>query len=268
VLSDSLLIAGAKLTNAVAARYRRIAAPSAHQGGRARLEALQAEWESFGKVVAAAHHPTWHLSCGMGALEQEFAGGRLRQLPGVRQFGPLPSVLSGALSPDLASWLSSDASPVVYVSFGTMLSAPPAMLQQVIEGIHRAGYRALLVGASDDGRWPQDRVRVERWVSQPTVLRHPAVAAFVTHAGSGAIQEAGWGAKPVIAIPLLWDQPYNAWVAQELGFAVRLDKSALRAAQVTAALQQLTPLRTAAERVHDRFVSLDAEQQLRDYVRV
>lgn len=44
------------------------------------------------------------------------------------------------------------------------------------------------------------------WAPQNDVLGHPAVKAFVTHAGSNSICEAGFHGKPVVCIPLLADQ--------------------------------------------------------------
>ncbi len=44
------------------------------------------------------------------------------------------------------------------------------------------------------------------WAPQNDVLGHSAVKAFVTHAGSNSIYEAGFHGKPVVCIPLLADQ--------------------------------------------------------------
>ena len=44
------------------------------------------------------------------------------------------------------------------------------------------------------------------WAPQNDVLGHSAVEAFVTHAGSNSIYEAGFHGKPVVCIPLLADQ--------------------------------------------------------------
>ena len=48
------------------------------------------------------------------------------------------------------------------------------------------------------------------WAPQNDVLGHPAVKAFVTHAGINSVYEAAYHAKPVVAVPLIADQPENA----------------------------------------------------------
>lgn len=48
------------------------------------------------------------------------------------------------------------------------------------------------------------------WVPQNDVLGHPAVKAFVTHAGVNSLYEAAYHAKPIVAVPLIADQPSNA----------------------------------------------------------
>ena len=45
---------------------------------------------------------------------------------------------------------------------------------------------------------------------QNDVLGHPAVKAFVTHAGSNSIYEAAYHGMPVVCIPLIADQADNA----------------------------------------------------------
>ncbi|DBB06551.1 hypothetical protein WJX77_011825 [Trebouxia sp. C0004] len=48
------------------------------------------------------------------------------------------------------------------------------------------------------------------WALQNDVLGHSAVKAFVTHAGSKSIYEAGFHGKPVVCIPLLADHAAKA----------------------------------------------------------
>lgn len=59
-------------------------------------------------------------------------------------------------------------------------------------------------------------VKIVDWAPQNDILGHPAVQAFVTHAGLNSIHEAVHHAKPVVAVPLIADQPGNAVKVSDL----------------------------------------------------
>jgi len=61
------------------------------------------------------------------------------------------------------------------------------------------------------------------WVPQVAVLDHPAVKGFISHGGSTSVQEALWFGKPILCVPVLWDQFYSSWIAEQLGFGVWAD---------------------------------------------
>ena len=53
-------------------------------------------------------------------------------------------------------------------------------------------------------------IKLVKWAPQNDVLGHPAVQAFVTHAGINSLYEAAYHATPIVAVPLVADQPENA----------------------------------------------------------
>ena len=53
-------------------------------------------------------------------------------------------------------------------------------------------------------------VKLLDWAPQNDILGHPAVEAFVTHAGSNGLYEAAYHGKPVVSIPIMNEQPANA----------------------------------------------------------
>jgi len=267
-ITDPAVALGARVVASAAARLRRVSAPSAAREGRALLTRLQRDWQEFGQRTARSVHPTLRISCGMGALEAESLRGRIQLHSHVQQFGPLPAMANAPIAPDLAAWLASDSREVLYVSFGTMVPGPIPFAKAILEGARRAGLRVLWAcatcpwseePASEDAQWAT-------WVSQSAVLAHAKVAAFVTHAGSGAVQEAGWAALPIVSIPMLWDQEYNAWVAECLGFGTTLSRHRVTAARVADAIARVRALRAGAARVRDTFIHLDAARALREYV--
>ena len=210
---------------------------------------------------------------GLGPLETKYLRDKVTPVPGVRQFGVVPPLISQAGGEEMLRWLdSSPAVKTVHVSVGTMAPTRLRFGKSIIDAILRFGARVLWAAPQcpwgPETRYPPEKVRWEKWAPQPRVLAHPTVTAFVTHAGTGAIQEALWFAKPVVCIPLLWDQPYNAWVAQQLGFGVKLDKRRITSSAVHGALCDVhtTSFANAASALSAEIRSLSGGEQVTEYL--
>ncbi len=53
-------------------------------------------------------------------------------------------------------------------------------------------------------------IKLIDWAPQNDILGHPAVKAFLTHAGINSLYEAAYHGKPIVSVPLIVDQPANA----------------------------------------------------------
>lgn len=53
-------------------------------------------------------------------------------------------------------------------------------------------------------------IKLVSWASQNDVLGHPAVKAFVSHGGINSLYKAAFHAKPVVTMPLGFNQLDNA----------------------------------------------------------
>ncbi len=49
-------------------------------------------------------------------------------------------------------------------------------------------------------------VKLIKWAPQNDILGHPAVKAFITHAGSNSLYEAAYHGKPIVCISLMANQ--------------------------------------------------------------
>ncbi len=139
---------------------------------------------------------------------------------------PLLPPLASPIEPRLQTWLANSNKDVAYISFGTMISPDQHLLDSLVQEFLVRGIRVLVQSPGHlNLSHSSSMVRLEKWVSQSSILSHNAVKLFVSHAGAGAVQEAIWAAKPMLCIPHGWDQYYNAWIAQELGVGKSIGKS-------------------------------------------
>jgi MGT family glycosyltransferase len=78
----------------------------------------------------------------------------------------------------------------------------------------------------------------EEFVPQPAIL--PLVDIVITHGGNNTTTESFHHGKPMIVLPLFWDQHANAQRVDELGLGRRLSTYSFDAAEMTKAIDALT----------------------------
>ena len=77
----------------------------------------------------------------------------------------------------------------------------------------------------------------EEFVPQPAIL--PQVDLVITHGGNNTTTECFHFGKPMIALPLFWDQHDNAQRVDETGFGVRLATYAFEDDELLGAIDRL-----------------------------
>lgn len=125
-------------------------------------------------------------------------------------------------------WLDKQSEPVVYVSFGTQAHVADEQLGELARGLVQSGHPFLWAVRSETWSPPVDvgpHGRVVRgWVPQRSVLEHRAVGGFVSHCGWNSVMESLAAGKPVLAWPMIAEQPVNArHVADMIGAGIRMD---------------------------------------------
>jgi UDP:flavonoid glycosyltransferase YjiC (YdhE family) len=86
-------------------------------------------------------------------------------------------------------------------------------------------------------------------VPQTNVLPH--VDLIITHGGNNTTTEAFHFGKPMIVLPLFWDQYDNAQRVHELGYGVRLDTYGFADDELTGAVDRLL----ADDELHTRMAA-------------
>jgi UDP:flavonoid glycosyltransferase YjiC (YdhE family) len=77
----------------------------------------------------------------------------------------------------------------------------------------------------------------EEFLPQPAIL--PQVEVVITHGGNNTVTESLHFGKPMVVLPLFWDQYDNAQRVDELGYGVRLETYAFEDEQLTGAIAKL-----------------------------
>lgn len=141
--------------------------------------------------------------------------------PGTRRFRQ-PAALARPL-PDW--WTTGDDSPLVYVTFGTVLGTlteAAAVYRIALDAVSELPARVLLtVGtAFDMGQLGPvaANTHVERWVPQADMLAHAAVV--VCHGGSGTVYGALAAGVPLVSCPLFADQYRNSRLIATAGAGI------------------------------------------------
>jgi UDP:flavonoid glycosyltransferase YjiC (YdhE family) len=96
----------------------------------------------------------------------------------------------------------------------------------------------------------------EGFLPQPSIL--PQVDLVITHGGNNTVTESFHNGKPMIVLPLFWDQVDNAQRVHELGFGVRLPAYDFEDDQMTSAIDRLLADRSLSARLATMSARINA----------
>ncbi len=127
---------------------------------------------------------------------------------------------------------------LVYLSLGSLGSADVDLMRRLVEVLADAPHRFVVSKGprADEFDLPQNMWGDAR-LPQASII--PACDLVITHGGNNTTTEALHFGKPMIVLPLFWDQYDNAQRVQELGFGVRLDTYAFDDRELRDAVDRL-----------------------------
>jgi UDP:flavonoid glycosyltransferase YjiC (YdhE family) len=129
--------------------------------------------------------------------------------------------------------------PLVYLGLGSLASADVELMQRLVDLLAEGGYRAIVSkGPQHEEIQLRDGQTGAEQVPQPALL--PLVDAVISHGGNNTVTECLHFGKPMVLLPLFWDQYDNAQRMDEIGLGVRLRTFEFEDAELDGAIKRLT----------------------------
>jgi MGT family glycosyltransferase len=111
---------------------------------------------------------------------------------------------------------------IVYLSLGTLGSADVELMRRLVAVLAETPHRYIVSkGPRADEIDLPDNMWGEAKLPQTSII--PLCDLVITHGGNNTTTEAFHFGKPMIVLPVFWDQHDNAQRVDELGFGTRLD---------------------------------------------
>jgi MGT family glycosyltransferase len=121
---------------------------------------------------------------------------------------------------DLPAELGRDGA-LIYLSLGSLGSGDIELMGRLIHALGRTPHRYIVsMGPQADQLHLAGNMAGAEFLPQPSIL--PRVDLVITHGGNNTVTECFHHGKPMIVLPLFWDQYDNAQRVAELGFGIRL----------------------------------------------
>jgi MGT family glycosyltransferase len=140
---------------------------------------------------------------------------------------------------------------LVYLSLGSLGSADVGLMKQLVSELADMPHRFVVSKGPQHTEFElADNMTGAEFLPQTKILPH--VDAVITHGGNNTTTESFFFGKPMVVLPLFWDQYDNAQRVDELGFGARLPTYAHDGEQLRGALDQLL----ADDALHARMATI------------
>jgi MGT family glycosyltransferase len=127
---------------------------------------------------------------------------------------------------------------LIYLSLGSLGSADVELMQRLVDVLAKTPHRYIVSkGPQHDFITLADNMVGAEFLPQPAIL--PQADLVITHGGNNTITESWYFGKPMIVLPLFWDQYDNAQRVDELGLGVRLPTYAFEEEELAGAIERL-----------------------------
>jgi MGT family glycosyltransferase len=137
---------------------------------------------------------------------------------------------------------------LIYLSLGSLGSADVPLMKRLVEVLAQTPHRYVVSKGPQHTEYElADNMVGEEFLPQVSVL--PQVDLVITHGGNNTTTEALHYGKPMVLLPIFWDQHDNAQRIDETGFGVRLPTYTFGAGDLPTAIDRLLADRELQERL-------------------
>ncbi len=127
---------------------------------------------------------------------------------------------------------------LIYVSLGSLGSGDVPMMKSLVEALAETPHRYVVSKGPQHSEYDlADNMVGEEFLPQVSVL--PQVDLVITHGGNNTTTESLHFGKPMILLPLFWDQHDNAQRIHETGFGIRLPTYTFEPDDLSGAIDRL-----------------------------
>ena len=128
--------------------------------------------------------------------------------------------------------------PLLYLSLGSLGSADVPLMEKLVAELAGAPYRVIVSKGPQHTEFElAANMAGAEFLPQTEIL--PKVDLVITHGGNNTVTECLYFGKPMIVLPIFWDQHDNAQRIEETGFGVRLDTYRHSGEELTGAVKRL-----------------------------
>ncbi|MCA2221380.1 glycosyltransferase [Nonomuraea aurantiaca] len=160
------------------------------------------------------------------------------------------------------------AGALVYFSLGSLGSSDVELMQRVVDVLATTPHQFIVSkGPLHEEIKLADNMWGAEFLPQTKII--PLCDLVITHGGNNTTTEALHFGKPMILLPLFWDQYDNAQRVDELGYGVRLSTYAFTDEELTGALDRLLgdeQLRARLAAEGERIRGLDGLRKAADLI--
>jgi MGT family glycosyltransferase len=139
---------------------------------------------------------------------------------------------------ELPEPLAGGSEPLVYLSLGSLGSGDVELMRGLIGSLAEAPYRVIVsMGPQHSELELAPNMTGAEFLPQTSIL--PEVDLVITHGGNNTVTECLHFGRPMVLLPLFWDQYDNAQRIDETGFGRRLATYSHDPAELPAAIDEL-----------------------------